>query len=136
MTAVNPKIVALAFGLAAALVVWLYFRHAHTTKMSRCGNRVERRIDDLYAEYFSDQGISQESFTETWTELSRVLELTPGRLLPTDRFDKELAPPAGFEFNDPIKDVRYLIDKHSRRPGVKSGSIQTVGDYILAFAKK
>ena len=44
--------------------------------------------------------------------------------------------PKGFEFNDQINDVMYMITKHCQRTGVEPEKIQSVHDYIACFGSK
>jgi hypothetical protein len=129
---VLPAIVA---GLLGALVVAIYFRTARKVKVDRLAGRPEQTVHQIYQSFFADMAIPEKRFEELWEELGRVLELPASKLLPTDRFDVELAPPKGYEFDDPIKDVKFLISKYSLRAGVKPEAIQTVRDYIVTFGQ-
>jgi hypothetical protein len=126
---------AIVIGAAGAVAVGLYFRTARKAKVDRLAGRPEQTVHQIYQSFFSDTAIPEKRVAELWEELARVLELPAGKLLPTDRFEVELAPPKGYEFDDPIKDVKYLISKYSLRGGVKPEAIQTVRDYIVSFGQ-
>ena len=132
----STRVLAVAFGLAAAAVAWFYFRRGHSLKMAKFADREEKVLRDIYAESFKGSGLTEPSFESTWRELSGMLEISAGKLRPTDRFDVELAPAKGYEFTDQIREVRYLIDKHCSRTGAAVESIKTVRDYVEAFGAR
>jgi hypothetical protein len=128
-------LLAIAIGAAGAVTVGLYFRTARKAKVDRLAGRPEQTVHQIYQSFFADMAIPEKRVAELWEELARVLELPASKLLPTDRFDVELAPPKGYEFDDPIKDVKFLISKYSLRAGVKPEAIETIRDYIVTFGQ-
>jgi len=128
--------VAFAIAAVAAAAAWLYFWQARKGKMSRFADRDDLSLHQIYHSHFSETGVPEKRFVELWTELSRVLEIPAGKLRPSDRFDVELSPPKGFEFNDQINDVKYLIGKYCERTGASPTSIKTVSDYLIALGAR
>lgn len=132
---VGVALPAIVVGLLGALVVGIYFRTARRAKTERLAGRPEMTLHQIYESFFSESAIPESRVAELWEELARVLELPAGKLLPADRFQVELAPPKGFEFDDPIRDVKYLISKNCLRRGIQPETIQTVRDYIVSFGQ-
>ena len=82
-----------------------------------------------------DTGVIKE-FIKLWEELSSILDVPPGKLLPSDRFDIELAPTKGYEFNDQIRDVRNKILDYAVKTKVDSQKIRRVRDYVVEFGSR
>jgi hypothetical protein len=92
-------------------------------------------LHQIYVSFFSDSSIPEQRVAELWEELAAALKLPPGKLLPTDRFQIELASPQGVPCDDPMSDLRYLISANCLRINIKREEIQTVRDYVLAFGQ-
>lgn len=65
------------------------------------------------------------------------LELPREKLRPSDRFDVELAPEKGYEYDDPTNVFIFFINKEINQCGykVESEEIKSIYDYILLFCK-
>ena len=68
--------------------------------------------------------------------VANELSVSPALLRPTDRFDVELLPPRGFEFdsakNTLLLDLMRLAKKKGQE--MKIEKIKTLGDYVRAMA--
>jgi hypothetical protein len=128
--------VAVSVGILGVVVVALYFHKAGKARADRIAGRTEMNLRQIYEANFANTSVSEERFMELWKELSAILEIPAGRLLPSDRFKVELSPTKGFEFNDQINDVMYMIGKNCQRTGVKPEQIQCVHDYIVLFGSQ
>ena len=120
-------------GCLGVVLVSLYFRKAGEGRTSLFSTRSEQNLHDIYRTHFAATQVSEEKFLGLWIELAEILEVPPGKLLPSDRFRVELSPPSGYEFNDQIKDVMYVIGRNCNRTGVKPEQIQTMRDFVVAF---
>lgn len=127
------NLLAVLAGVIGVLVVAFYFRKAHKARDDRFANRAERSMHEIFESHFSNCGVAEGRFVELWKELADILEVPAGKILPSDRFQIELAPPKGFEFNDQINDVMYMIGKRCQRAGFDPRSINSVRDYIITF---
>lgn len=129
----NASVLAVIVGVVGVAVVWFYFRRADAIRMARFIDREDKGLHDLYTEYFRESGITETNFENLWLELSKTLEIPAGKLRPNDRFDVELSPAKGYEFNDPIREAKYLIGKYCNNTGAAYELIKTVRDYIEVF---
>jgi len=126
----------LVLALLGAGAVIYYFSRAHRSKERGLEKRPRISSREIYDAHFLNSGIGEPEFTRLWKELSDALEIPQGVLLPSDRFSVELTPLKGLEFNDPIHDVRRMIESRCKSAGVNPTSIGTVRDYIVAFGRR
>jgi hypothetical protein len=127
-------ILAVTSGTLAVAIVWAYFREARRAKESSLCSRPEANLHEVYLLHFVGTGISEVEFSEAWRELAGMLEIPAERLLPSDRFAVELAPPRGYDYDDPVGGVRHVIAERCSRMNLDPNSIKTVRDYVVAFA--
>ena len=130
------NIPAILIGIFGVMVVWMYFRKAEKVKTAHFLGRKEYTLHEIYKSFFSDSDVSEKCFEELWQELADLLELPASKLLPSDRFSVELAPPKGLDFGDPAKDVISYINKKCHEAGISPSTINTIEDYILTFGKE
>ena len=102
-------------------------------KQDRFKLRESKSIEEIYNEYFRDRQIDRKGFERLWIQISKMLRLDPLKLLPTDRFDAELAPVEGFLTEDELADLEDLYKEHVRNQrGVKPVKApETLGDLVL-----
>ena len=127
--------VGLLLAIFAVYIITRYFDVAYKKKISRFSDREELTTEEIYNKYFSDKGIPKDAMIRLWDELADCIELPKGKLRPMDRFDRELAPEKGFEYDDPINGVFYLMKKKSQKYGLKLEyeKLETIADYIQFF---
>ena len=135
MTAVGFSLLSVLAGIIGVVVVVRYFRQARAARDERLEGRAERTLHQIYASHFADSGIPERRFTALWMQVAEILELPAGRLLPSDRFRGELSPPKGFEFNDPINDVLYIVSRECQKAGANPDTVGTLHDYIMAVGR-
>lgn len=107
-------------------------------KVTQFKNRPNLSLEDIYDQFFAESQLPQEIVAEVWQELANTLELPAGLLRPEDRFDRELAPQEGNEWDDPIGVLPATIKRHYKEVGMPLPpltQIQTVRDYIYFVAK-
>jgi hypothetical protein len=102
-------------------------------KQNRFKLRKNKSLNEIYSEYFCEQQIDRERFERLWLQVSKVLRLDPLKLLPTDRFDVELAPVKGFLTEDELADLEDLYKENVRNQrGVEPVKVpETLGDLVL-----
>ena len=67
-------------------------------------------MEQLVAIYASDDAEARQELAQWWNKVASVLRIDAGLLRPSDRFDSELAPLAGFPIEDEIVALNDLID--------------------------
>lgn len=127
--------VLIAASAACVVFVSYYFRKARERR-ALLSKRPTLDLSTIYRENFSGNEIDEESFVTLWKGIADILEVPAGKLLPTDRFDVELAPPKGYEFNDPINDIRNKIARSSASAGIDPKNVISMRDYVVAFASR
>lgn len=133
MNAVLWAIVISGLAVAGGVIGWKFIPVQQ--KLKRFENRPDLSLDQIYGEFFVHKNLPKELVCELWNELSASLRVPAAKLRPTDRFDKELAVPKGWEFDDEILDVQWAAERRLKRSGVQSdlSQIKTVFDYVEFF---
>ena len=137
----SEKAIAILVGLLGlalcTIIVWLWNFIPLKEKLKRFANREELTLDEIYLQFFASMNLPKESFLELWNEVADSLRLPRGKLRPGDRFDKELAPAKGWEYDDEIADV-YWAAQHRLKiadADFDVSKIQTLGNYVEFFSK-
>ena len=104
-------------------------------RQKRFENRPNLSADHIYANFVAGRNLPKEFVCELWNEVAESLQLSAGRLRPSDRFDEELAAPKGWEFDDEILDLQWAAKRRLKQIGtqVDLSQIKTVGDYVEFF---
>ncbi len=126
------------FGLAVCVVaalLWTFIPYRR--RLQRFTNREDLSFDDIYSQFFRKSDLPKDQVMELWNEVAKALSLPPGKLRPTDRFAKELAPVEGWEFDDDIVEVYWAADRRLKKMGLKvdHSNVHTLGDYVEFFCK-
>lgn len=86
--------------LAAVFLVIVAYRHGVVQSKGRLARRFSNRKDmslnDFYDLFYKSSGIKKELIEEQLNHVAFELPLPATRLLPSDRFDVELAPDKGW----------------------------------------
>lgn len=102
-------------------------------RRQRFGGREDLGIGGVYREYYAPDGVDEVAFAQVWSECAETLGVPPGKLRPTDRFDRELH---GLDRLQVTGDaVGYLFDDATtaaKRAGLPfdSGHVVTLDDLI------
>jgi hypothetical protein len=138
MTEQSIVILTAVFALAlVAVFVWLWNFIPHKEKLKRLTNREELTTDEIYSHFFAGKNLPKELVLKLWNEVADSLHLPKGKLRPTDRFDKELAPVKGWEYDDDIAEVTWAAQHRLKKIGTTFdlSKIQTLGDYVEFFGR-
>lgn len=100
--------------VGVSLWKWQYQKNL----VQRFAEREPCQIVDLLQKRFSNETIVYACAIEVWKDIATVLGVKPELLRLDDRFDKELAPPTGWEFDSHMVDVEAVIFRHAKRRGV------------------
>jgi hypothetical protein len=116
---------------------WLWYVVPRKEKFKRFADRAELKPDEIYARFFSEKNLPKGLVLELWNEVANCLRLSSGKLRPSDRFDKELAPVKGWEFDDDIVEVNWAAERRLKALGSKPdpSEVQTLGDYVEFFCR-
>jgi hypothetical protein len=119
----------------AAVIVWNV--QASKGRWRALKNRPELTVGEIYDNYYADSSISRDAVGQALGEIAGDLSVPLGKLRPQDRFDVELGPTPGWEYDDDVSDVMA----RARRRLVDSGAsqdltpIRTVDDYVRLVAR-
>ncbi|NQT82300.1 hypothetical protein HQ563_04715 [bacterium] len=121
--------------IIALLFATISPRLVRAKRLSRLRAREGLLSDDFYEKFYSSSGLDRQSVAAAVKHVSDTLRL-PGELLrPSDHFDKEYKPPAGFEQDDEIVDLGWDLNEMYRKRGmaVDEAPIDTLDDYIRRY---
>jgi hypothetical protein len=122
-----------ALVVAGAVAAWSLVPRRQ--RLKRLERRSELSPDQIYGQFFAPQNLPRELALELWNEVAVSLNLPPGKLRPADRFDKGLAPPKGWEYDDEVHEVQWAAERRLKRSGLEGdpSRIETLADYVRFF---
>jgi hypothetical protein len=136
-TKVQDILVALALsGMPCLLILWKV--NPRNQRLKHLRNREDVPMDAIYSRFFSEANLPKDLVLELWNEVATLLRVPPGKLRPSDRFDKELAPGGVWlRLDDDAAEVNLAAQCRLKKRGVKMdfSTIQTLRDYIELFCK-
>ena len=124
--------------LAVLVALGLYAERVRLCKKrARFSDREELSLDEIYHRYYSDSGLLAGSVCEVWTQIAARLNVAPGLLRPSDRFDTQLSPVRGFPIEDELSDVEeYIRGRLARGTGdMDSLKLATLDNVIHLIAQ-
>lgn len=126
---------AIGIGLAvtaSAVAVW-------TRAQKR---RVDPQREDLdfgtiVQRFYARTGVTTADVERAHTRISEATGVPAGALRPDDRFDRELEPRAGWEYDDPISIFGDELARDAASAGLamKLEEVATVGDAVLLMKR-
>lgn len=132
------SVICLAVLLLAVVTYW--GRRTRRGSREPFVSRPSMTIADLHAAFYAHSAVSQGDLAAALGEIGRVLGVPVDRLRPSDRFDVELAPEKGWEFDDPLAELTEVVERRLRTCGLDEGQvagIRTVDDFVrLALAEE
>jgi hypothetical protein len=131
----NPALyVLLALYAGAAIAALVVMRQRLPLKLSRFEGREQLSIEKIHDDFYP--GYEMREFAEVWKEIASAVEVPPGLIRPTDRFDTELGPVKGFRIASEMDDLQEAFMRRCKqqRLDIHQVNIQTVDDYIKQFA--
>jgi hypothetical protein len=91
--------------------------------------------DEFFERFYATSGIHKELLVEIVNHIAHEIGLPAGILRPADRFDVELAPTKGTEWDSGYAILVYEIQRLAKNKGIIiEGKIATVDDCIRKFA--
>ena len=125
----------LAF-VSAFAVFWigLYFagKGARIEKRRRLGGREPMTSDEFFNTYYAGTSIKQGTTDAVLRLVASSTGFPRDRLRPSDRFDRELRPIEGWEFDDGTAEVSWLAESIARNRDIRAeeANIRTLDDLI------
>jgi hypothetical protein len=128
-------LIAAIIGVGAIIAVGVWYWEIRTRRASRLpfSDRPSMSSDELHRAFYAGSDVSKAQMETGLGEIARALGVPAGRLRPSDRFDAELAPEEGWEFDDGLGRLTAvaegkLIERGLNREWVVR--IKTVDDYV------
>jgi hypothetical protein len=130
-------LIALVISIFAAAIL-LAISYPVKARRSRFRGRLPLEDELFYERYYASFGLPKTTVISLRHELASALSIDASKLLPTDRFSKELSVVRGWEYLDDAPDELFLLNRdRQKRLGVAIplGDFQTADDYIRTIAK-
>jgi hypothetical protein len=127
-----------AVTMVLAVAGYLYVQRKVKLEIERRFHEREHLDIERVCDLFVQIGLTDRLMVRELVEhVAGVLSISPSLLRPTDRFEFELKPPHGSEFdsdrNTLLLDLACLAKK--RKQPLGTSSIKTLGDYLQAMEK-
>lgn len=122
---------------AAVLLALISPRLVRAKRLSRLAGREYLPFDVFYDNFYSGSGLDRESVEKAVRTASETLRLPAGLLRPSDRFDVEYKPPAGYEMDDEIAELDFDLEAVNRKRGspLQAEQLDTLDDYIRIYCR-
>jgi|GEM_PF-543489 len=123
--------------IALGVLIWLMEKPELRRKRQRLSGREELDAQSFYDCYYKGSGFPRDLVSSVMTRVAYEVQLPAGLLRPTDRFDRELAPMKGWEFDDGLAMLSISLDRRLRRCGLSPGlsGVETIDDLIKVVGR-
>lgn len=103
---------------------------------ARFESRKENSIDEFYDLFYKSSGIDKTLIQELLEHVAGELDLPVARLIPSDRFDVELAPDKGWEYGAGHGILRLELKKWAKQKELEIdiSSVHTLDEYLRLAA--
>lgn len=126
------------FVMALAIVAayWYGSRAMRRSLALRFADRPDMSASEFYSRFYDSSDIDEALVTEAIEHIAAELELPARKLLPTDRFAKELRPERGWEFDSGLGMAFRELQAFAKKRGVviDAAGILTIDDYVRSLA--
>jgi hypothetical protein len=104
-------------------------------ELRRLSERDSLQLEELYARYYADSGLSRKSFLEVWNKIADTLAVPAEKLRPADRFGEDIGVYVGV--SDKLDTLSELAHERAerRRIQVRLETLATVDDYVRTLAE-
>jgi hypothetical protein len=125
-----------AIAIALAVLYWLGSRGARHRLARRFSNRPALDFNEFYQSHYAGT-LNRERIEELLAHVAQELSIPANKLLPSDRFDVELRPVRGWEFDSGKGILMVELDKLARAKGksIDTKMIVTLDDYLKAMVE-
>jgi hypothetical protein len=122
--------------LGSFVALWFGYRGATRKRRLRFQDRPDMSKEEFFSTYYADSGIAKETVFEVLTEIANAIEIPATKIRPADRFDAELAPVKGWEYDDGLADVYWFVESKTKKAGLSGPTqLHTVDDLIRYIAR-
>jgi hypothetical protein len=122
--------------VGGGVALWFGGRNAVRKRAIRFSDRPDMSVDEFCSTYYKDSSIGKETISKVLGVISEAIEVPAGKLRPSDRFDAELAPVKGWEYDDCIAHVDSFVKDKRKKAGVSDvEQLHTVDDLIRYVAR-
>lgn len=100
--------------------------------------RPDLPLPEIQSEFYRDLSLTQERFTELWSDVAKAFEIPPGRIRPADRFGVELPLRPMFGTTDEDLILAGSLKRRCKESGigVPPAFPRTVDEYIRLLASR
>lgn len=121
-----------AVGIALAVAVGTAAVWTRAQKRRVDPQREVLDFDEIVQRFYAGSGVTPADVERAYTRISEATGVPAGALRPTDRFDRELKPRAGWEYDDPIFIFSDQLARDAASAGVamKLEEVTTVDDAV------
>lgn len=121
----------------SCVALFLVQRRVLRVKLSRFAGRATMSPHDLFTTFYEGLGFSEEDVVRILRQVASATEVPIGRLRPQDRFDHELAPVKGWEFDDGLAEITWLVGTEARKArDPRAPQIDTLDDLIRYVCRR
>jgi len=128
----NLKVFIFALLFIFALIgLWLGMKWARMRRVFRFQSRDNLADADWFNCFYANSGLSEKEVMKTLHFVSDALEIPSGLLRPSDRFKIELAPIVGWEYDDGMVELFWLLKDLATKKNIGSlPEINTIDEFI------
>jgi hypothetical protein len=126
----DGAMVAVGIGLAIAAGAVALWTRAQKRRLDP--QREVLDFDVVVQRFYSQTNVKAGDVEDAYTRIAEATGVAPGALRPDDRFDRELKPRAGWEYDDPLHILSDELARNAASVGiaVKLEEIITVDDAL------
>lgn len=142
VTSADPPVIVrvillVAFVAVPVLAAVLWSWQARRGRLARVSTRQSLSPRAFFDEYYGDSALGSEEVGAAIKEVSAVLGVPAGVIRPSDRFDTELAPARGWEFDDSAIELAWRLELMAKERGVSVDlvHIRTVDDFVRCYCR-
>lgn len=136
----NAKNLMLFVGMGLTFIfVLIYFlaeKKMKKKKRMRFSDRQSISLDQFYDNYYKNTDIAKDTVRKVLLLVSSSTDIPMEKIRPSDRFDDDLKPIEGWEFDDGLHEISWEIKEIlNRNANKKMPNIETVDELIVFFQK-
>ncbi|OGL47350.1 MAG: hypothetical protein A2W05_00965 [Candidatus Schekmanbacteria bacterium RBG_16_38_10] len=115
--------------------LWLATRNVKRKRRLPFQDRPDMSEEEFFVTYYRDASITKETICHVLKVVANATEIPATKIRPSDRFDRELAPVRGWEFDDGLAEISWFAKSKMKKAGVREPTqLHTVDDLIRYVA--
>ena len=119
---------------AVALLIYLFQKKKVNKYAEIISSREDLSLDEIYERFYGAEGFDRSAIFDIWQEIAGNLEVSVGKIRPSDRFGKEVG---GYLVTSEKLDALGLAaKKRAKKYGIKIeiSKIASIDDYVRSFS--